>query len=76
MSTRFGRIGQNATPGRIAKSGLVGWRRTVADKAAQLVASRTKLNTDQARTLVGGLFFLLGVRYVVGTLNRALRGAR
>ena len=61
---------------RIAEQGLVGWRRTVGDRLAPAVASRTSLSVDQVRALVGGVFFLLGLRYVVGTLNRALRGAR
>ena len=61
---------------RIAEEGLVGWRRTVGDRVAQAVAPRTNLSVDQVRALVGGLFFLLALRYVVGAVNRALRGAR
>ena len=60
---------------QLGKQALVGWRRTVGDRAAKEIAARTSLSEDRARALIGALFFLLAARYVVGTLNKALRGA-
>lgn len=54
------------------KAGLAGWRETVADKAAPPVAARTPLDEDSIRAAIGGLFFVLSVVYVVGTIKRAL----
>ena len=54
------------------KAGLAGWRETVADKAAPPVAARTPLDEDSIRAAIGGLFFVLSVVYVVGTVKRVL----
>ena len=56
------------------KAGLAGWRETVADKTAPPVAARTPLDEDSIRAAIGGLFFVLSVVYVVGTVKRALEG--
>ena len=52
-------------------AGLAGWRTTVADKAAPPLAQRTPLDEDTLRAAIGGLFFVLSVVYVVGTIKRA-----
>ena len=53
------------------KAGLQGWRARVADAVASPVARYTRLSDDQVRAAVGGLFFVLSVVYVVGTIRRA-----
>lgn len=59
-------------PKGVAQTGLVGWRKRVADKAAEPLAERTPMSADQVRALLGALFFGLSVVYVVGTIRRAL----
>jgi hypothetical protein len=60
----------------IGKAGLAGWREKVADGVADPLASRTPLSDDQVRALVGAVFFVLSVIYVVGTIKRAAEAAR
>ena len=55
------------------KAGLQGWRAKVGDAVAAPVADRSPLTDDQVRAVVGGLFFVLSVTYVVGTVWRLLR---
>jgi hypothetical protein len=54
------------------KAGLQGWRAKVGDAVAGPVAQRSPLSDDQVRAAVGGLFFVLSVVYVVGTIRRIL----
>ena len=61
---------------RLGEAALTGWRKTVGDAAARFVSARTPLSAAQVRGLVGALFFVLAVRYVVGTARRARKGAR
>jgi hypothetical protein len=56
----------------VGRAGLVGWRETVADKAAPAVAKRGPLDEDTIRSAIGGLFFVLSVIYVFGTVKRVL----
>ena len=56
---------------QVGQAGLQGWRAKVADGVAGPVASRTALDEDQVRALVGGVFFALSVMYVVKTLRAA-----
>jgi hypothetical protein len=56
----------------VGKAGLAGWRETIADKAAPPVAARTPVDEDAIRAVIGGLFFVLSLIYVVGTIKRAL----
>ena len=56
----------------VGMAGLAGWRETVADKAAPPVAERTPADEDTVRAIIGGLFFVLSVIYVFGTVKRAL----
>jgi hypothetical protein len=60
----------------LGQTGLVGWRERVASGIAGPVSDRTSLSAEQARALVGGLFFALAVYYVVGTLRRAMASVR
>ncbi|WP_029433020.1 hypothetical protein [Blastococcus sp. URHD0036] len=52
------------------KAGLQGWRAKVADAVAAPVARRSPLDDDQVRAVVGGLFFVLSVVYVVQTVRQ------
>ena len=54
------------------KAGLQGWRAKVGDAVAGPVAQRSPLSDDQVRAAIGGLFFVLSVVYVVGTVKRIL----
>ena len=57
------------------KAGLQGWRAKVADAVAAPVARRSGLDDDQVRAVLGGLFFVLSVVYVVQTVRQvAARG--
>ena len=63
-------------PTQLGKTGLVGWRAKVADRVAGPMSSRTPLSDDEARALVGAVFFALSTYYVVGTVRRAVGQAR
>ncbi len=54
----------------LGKAGLQGWRATVGDAVAGPIARRSGLTDDQVRAAVGGLFFVLSLMYVVGTVRR------
>jgi hypothetical protein len=56
----------------VGRAGLAGWRGTVADKVAPPVAERTPVDEDAVRAAIGGLFFVLALIYVVGTVKRVL----
>ena len=56
----------------MGRAGLVGWRETVADKAAPPLAERTPVDEDAVRAAIGGLFFVLSLIYVFGTVKRVL----
>ncbi|GAA3153240.1 hypothetical protein GCM10010531_00030 [Blastococcus jejuensis] len=55
------------------KAGLQGWRAKVGDAVAGPISHRSPLTDDQVRAVVGGLFFVLSVTYVVSTVWRLLR---
>ena len=55
------------------RAGLVGWRETIADKAAPPLAARTPVDEDSVRAAIGALFFVLALIYVVGTIKRVLQ---
>jgi hypothetical protein len=61
---------------QLGQAGLKGWRAKVGDTVADPVAKRTPLSADQTRALVGGVFFLLAVVYVVRTIATATRELR
>ena len=54
------------------KAGLQGWRAKVGDAVAGPVARRSRLTDDQVRATIGGVFFVLSMVYVVGTIKRIL----
>ncbi len=59
----------------LGKAGLQGWRAKVGDAVAGPVARRSRLTDDQVRATVGGLFFVLSLVYVLGTVRRFRRRA-
>ncbi len=54
------------------KAGLQGWRAKVGDAVAGPVAARSPLTDDQVRAAIGGVFFVLSMVYVIGTIRRIL----
>jgi len=58
---------------RVGQAGLQGWREKVADGLAEPLSDRTPLDEDQVRALIGSIFFILSVMYVVKTLRSAAR---
>ena len=56
---------------QVGQAGLQGWRAKVADGVAEPLSNRTPLDEDQVRGLIGGVFFVLSVMYVVKTLRSA-----
>ena len=60
-----------ATATQVGQAGLQGWRGRVADGVAGPVSSKTPLSEDQARALLGAVFFVLSVLYIVQTIRDA-----
>lgn len=54
----------------IGQAGLKGWRGKVADTVATPVAKRTSASEDQVRAVVGVLFMVLTLLYIVSTIRR------
>jgi hypothetical protein len=54
---------------QVGQAGLQGWRAKAGDLAAPAIAGRTPLGEDQARALIGALFFGLAVMYVIKTVK-------
>jgi hypothetical protein len=57
---------------RLGHAGLHGWREKVADR----VARRAPVADDVARAVIGAVFFILSVRYVIRSLRAAARELR
>ena len=53
-----------------------GWRARVADAVAKPLSRAAPLEPEQARALVGAMFFLLSVLYVVKTTREAAQRMR
>jgi hypothetical protein len=60
---------------RVGQAGLQGWREKVADGVAGPIASRSAVDENQVRALIGSVFFALSVMYVVKTIRAAARDA-
>ena len=54
------------------KAGLQGWRAKLADAVAPPVVRKSGFSDDQVRAVIGGVFFVLSVVYVVGTIKRVV----
>jgi hypothetical protein len=63
-------------PEHLGHAGLVGWRKTVADRVAPAAARRAPLSEEQVRGAIGAAFFLLSAYYVVSSGARMVRAAR
>jgi hypothetical protein len=57
----------------VGMAGLRGWRSSVANAAAGPVAKRSPFSEDQVRAVVGAVFLLLSVLYVVGAVREIVR---
>lgn len=64
------------TATKLGQAGLQGWREKVADGIAEPVSRRAPLESEQVRALLGAVFFVLSVVYVIKTLTAATREAR
>jgi hypothetical protein len=53
----------------VGLAGLRGWRGSVANAVAAPVARRSSLREDQVRAVVGAVFLLLAVTYVIGVVK-------
>ena len=60
----------------LGQAGLQGWREKLADGISQPVADRAPLENEQVRALIGAVFFVLSVLYVVKTISAAAQQAR
>ncbi len=58
----------------VGLAGLRGWRGSVANAVASPVAKRSSLGEDQIRAVVGAIFLLLSLMYVMGVLKDLLSG--
>ncbi|MDW5596958.1 hypothetical protein VSS74_21605 [Conexibacter stalactiti] len=58
---------------QLGSAGLVGWRKAVADRVATPAANRAPVSEDQARAIVGALFFALSLYYVISTIVRMVK---
>ncbi len=65
-----------ATATKAGQAGLQGWRGKLADGVAEPVSNRTPLDEDQVRGVIGGVFFLLALVYVVKTITELVRQQR
>ena len=63
-------------PKSIAQAGLVGWRKTIADRVAPRAAHRAPVSEEQVRAAIGAAFFVLSLYYVVSTIARMIRSAQ
>lgn len=61
------------TATKLGQTGLQGWREKVADGIAEPVARRAPLDSEQVRAVLGGIFFVLSVLYVVKAIAAATR---
>jgi hypothetical protein len=65
-----------ATATQVGQAGLQGWREKVADGIAKPVASRTQLEEDQLRGLIGAAFLALSLIYVTKAITAIVRAVR
>lgn len=63
-------------PQSIAQAGLVGWRKSIADRVAPRAASRAAVSEEQVRAAIGAAFFLLSLYYVASTVARMIKSAQ
>jgi hypothetical protein len=57
----------------VGLAGLRGWRGSVADAVATPVAKRSSFGEDQIRAVVGAIFLVLSLMYILGALKDVLR---
>ncbi len=57
----------------VGLAGLRGWRGSVADAVASPIAKRSSFGEDQVRAVVGAVFLLLSLMYVLRALKDVVR---
>lgn len=63
-------------PEHLGHAGLVGWRKTIAERVAGPAARKSPLSEDQVRGAIGAAFVLLSAYYVLGSAVRMVKAAR
>lgn len=63
-------------PHQLGQAGLVGWRKSLADRVVPPAATRAPASEDQLRALIGAAFFALSLYYVVSTIARMVKESR
>jgi hypothetical protein len=61
---------------KVSEHALTGWRDKVAQGAAKPFEDRTKIEPDQVRAVIGAVFFLLSLYYVISTVVKVVRELR
>lgn len=57
----------------VGLAGLRGWRGSVADAVASPIAKRSSFGEDQVRAVVGAVFLLLSLMYVLRAFKDVVR---
>lgn len=65
-----------STQQQLGHAGLVGWRKSVADRVAPTAAKRGPVTEDQVQAVIGAAFFLLSLYYVASTTARMIKNLR
>lgn len=53
----------------VGLAGLRGWRSSVAGAVATPVSRRSSLDEDQIKSVIGAIFLILSVLYIVGAVK-------
>jgi hypothetical protein len=61
---------------QLGHAGLVGGRKTLADRVAPQVAKHGPVDEEDVRAIIGVVFFAVAVYYVAATLARAVKASR
>jgi hypothetical protein len=60
----------------VGTAGLRGWRSAVANAVAAPVAKRSSFREDQIRSVVGAVFLVLSLVYLIGAVADVARSDR
>ena len=65
-----------STQQQLGHAGLVGWRKSLADRVALRAAKRGPVTEDQVQAVIGAAFYVLSLYYVVSTTARMVKNLR
>ena len=65
-----------STQQQLGHAGLVGWRKSLADRVAPPAAKRGPVTEDQVQAVIGAAFYVLSLYYVVSTTVRMIKNLR